>query len=46
MAINKSFTTAGLLLPIFVLVYRLMVEEISNDEIITIDVPGLTIGSD
>ena len=44
--INSTFTAGGLLSPIFVVVYGCSEEEMPNDDILTIKVPGLTVGSD
>ena len=43
--INSTFTAGGLSSPIFVSVYGLTADEMPGDEIITIPVPGLTVGS-
>ena len=43
--INSTFTAGGLSAPIFVAVYGLTREEMPNDDIITIAVPGLVAGS-
>ena len=44
--INNTFTAGGLSSPIFVTVYGLTQEEMPVEEIVTIEVPGLTVGSD
>ena len=43
--INNTFTAGGLSSPLFVTVYGLTLEEMPGDEIVTIEVPGLTVGS-
>ena len=43
--INSTFTAGGLSSPTFVTIYGIASEEISNNEIISIPVPGLTVGS-
>ena len=43
--INSTFTAGGLSAPIFVAVYGLSNEEMPGTEIMTIEVPGLTVGS-
>ena len=43
--VNATFTAGGISAPIFVSVYGLTREEIPNNDIITIEVPGLVAGS-
>ena len=43
--INSSFTAGGLSAPIFVSVFGLTVDEMKGADIITVEVPGLTVGS-
>lgn len=43
--INSTFTAGGLSAPIFVTVFGLSNEEMSGSSIITVEVPGLTVGS-
>ena len=43
--INSTFTAGGLSAPIFVAIYGLTREEMPNEDIITIAVPGLVAGS-
>ena len=43
--INSTFTAGGLSAPIFITCFGLSQEEIPGDDIITITVPGLSIGS-
>ena len=43
--INSTFTAGGLSAPIFIAVYGLSAEEMPNDEMICIKVPGLVSGS-
>ena len=43
--INSTFTAGGLSAPIFVTVYGLSQEEMPGTEIMTIEIPGLTVGS-
>ena len=43
--INSTFTAGGLSSPIFVTIYGMTSEEMPSNEIITIPVPGLTVGS-
>ena len=42
--INSAFTAGGLSSPMFVIIYSLTLEEMPEDKIITIPVPGLTVG--
>ena len=44
--VNNTFTAGGLSAPLFVVVYGMTVDEMPGDDIITIEVPGLTVGSD
>ena len=44
--INSTFTAGGLAAPLFVVVYGLTGEELPGHEMVTIDVPGLTVGAD
>ena len=43
--INSTFTAGGLLSPIFLVIYGLSMDEMPSSEIITLPVPGLTVGS-
>ena len=44
--INTTFTASGLVTPIFVVVYGLTPDKMPGQDIITIHIPGLTVGSD
>ena len=44
--INSTFTVGGLSSPIFVVLHSLSEEEMSDDDILTLKVPSLTVGSD
>ena len=43
--INCTFTAGGLSSPLFVVVYGLTNEELPNEEMITLEIPGLTVGA-
>ena len=44
--INSTFTAGGLSAPIFVVVYGCSGDEMPDNDILTMKVPGLTVGSD
>lgn len=44
--VNSTFTGGGLSSPLFVVVYGFTEEELPDDEIVTIKIPGLTVGSE
>ena len=44
--LNCTFTAGGLSSPLFVVVYGMSSEEMPNDETVTLEVPGLTVGGD
>ena len=44
LVLNSNFTAGGLSSPIFVVIYGLTHEEMPGDKMITIPVPGLTVG--
>ena len=44
--INCTFTAGGLSAPLFVVVYGMSMEEMPFDDIVILEVPGLTVGSD
>ena len=44
--VNTTFTAGGLAAPIFVIVYGLTPKEMPGNNIVTVPVPGLTVGSD
>ena len=44
--VNTTFTAGGLSAPIFVVVYGLSAKEMPNNELVTVAVPGLAVGSD
>ena len=44
--LNCTFTAGGLSSPLFVVVYGMSADEMPNEEIVTVEVPGLTVGGD
>ena len=46
LVLNTTFTAGGLSAPIFAVVYGLKPDEMPNSEIVTLAVPGLTVGSE
>ena len=44
--LNTTFTAGGLTAPIFVAVHGLSLEEMPNNEIVTVAIPNLVVGSD
>ena len=44
--INSTFTAGGLTSPLFIVVYGFTAEELPSDDIVTVEIEGLTPGSD
>ena len=44
--LNTTFTAGGLAAPIFVIIYGLTADEMPCNEIVTVPIPGLTVGAD